>query len=269
MKSLNDQNNGSTFNVKGQVAIITGSGCGLGFEMAKALKEAGANIVLISRTQSDLDKAAEELSGLPGNALSLKVDVTKRLEVRGAVEKVLNHFGKIDILINNVGTNIRKLFCDFTDIDFDEIFTTNLKSMFICCQEIGKAMIEQKKGVIINVSSVAGKYGIPHLSLYCASKGGVNQLTKALAVELAKDNIRVNAVAPNYFITSLTREWLQDESRLTKAIEKIPMNRIGQLHELKGIILFLASDASSYITGQIIHVDGGFSSGPYSLLNSE
>lgn len=247
------------FDVEGKVAVITGGGRGIGLEMAKTLAGAGAHVVLASRTQSELDSAVNSLSQYSGRAVGISTDVTIRESVERLAEQTLERFGKIDILINNAGVNIRKPFLEFSDQDWEQVLNTNLRGVFICSQVIGKTMVKRRSGIIINTSSGAGRAGVPYLALYCASKGGINQITKTLAAEWAEYNIRVNAIAPNYIKTAFTADWLEDKSRLELILARTPMRRLGKLSELQGITLFLASEASSYVTGQIFYIDGGIS----------
>ena len=189
----------------------------------------------------------------------MSVDVTKQEEVIRMVEKVLSEFKTIDILVNNVGTFVGGECLAFSLEDWHKILEINLTSVYLCSKFVGKHMVEKQRGKIINISAALGAFGVRESSAYCASKGGVIQLTRALAIEWAKYNINVNSIAPYAMETDMTRTMLEDEKIRTAIISKIPMKRIGKPADLSGIIVFLASKASDYITGQVIFVDGGFS----------
>ncbi len=247
------------FDLTGKVAVVTGGGTGLGEAAAKALAEAGASLVLCGRRQEPLEKVASEIRAGGGKALPIVTDVARREEVESMAAEALKTFGKVDILVNNAGINIVKPFLKLTEEEWDAVFNTNLKGCFYCCQAIGKGMVERKSGSVINMVSVFGLTGFMNLSPYIASKGAIVQLTRALAVEWARHNVRVNAIAPSYIKTEMTKRDIEsDEKILQFNLSKIPMRRGGEPGELAGAVVFLASEASSFVTGDTIAVDGGW-----------
>ena len=249
----------NTFDLTGKVAVVTGGGTGLGEAIAKALAEAGASIVLCGRRQEPLDKVASEIESGGGKALPIRTDVTNAEDVNAMASEVLNAFGRVDVLVNNAGINTVKPFLELTEKEWDAVLDTNLKGCFYCCQALGKGMVEQRSGSVINVVSVFGRTGFMNISPYIASKGAIVQLTKALAVEWARHNVRVNAIAPSYFETEMAKRDIESDERVLKFnLSKIPMRRGGKPHEMGGIAVFLASEASSFITGETIAVDGGW-----------
>ena len=247
------------FSLRDKVALVTGAGKGLGKSMALTLSESGAHVAVVSRTLSDVEATAREIQENGAKSLPMSVDVTKQEDVIRMVEKVLSEFKTIDILVNNVGTFVGGECLAFSLEDWHKILEINLTSVYLCSKFVGKHMVEKQRGKIINISAALGAFGVRESSAYCASKGGVIQLTRALAIEWAKYNINVNSIAPYAMETDMTRTMLEDEKIRTAIISKIPMKRIGKPADLSGIIVFLASKASDYITGQVIFVDGGFS----------
>ena len=247
------------FDLTGKTAVVTGGGTGLGEAAARALAEAGASLVLCGRRLDHLEKVASEIQSAGGRALPIVTDVARREDVEAMASEALKAFGKVDILVNNAGINIVKPFLKLTEEEWDAVLNTNLKGCFYCCQALGKGMVEQRSGSIINMVSVFGLRGFMNLSPYIASKGAIVQLTKALAVEWARHNVRVNAIAPSYIKTEMTKRDIEsDEKVLQFNLSKIPMRRGGEPEELAGIVVFLASEASSFVTGETIAVDGGW-----------
>lgn len=246
------------FSLKGKTAIVIGASRGLGQGMAWALAEAGADLALIARTASSLDELAKEVKGLNRRCLILPKDISKPSEIQIMVNRVIETFGKIDILINSQGTQVRKPAFEMTEQDWEGLISVNLKSVFFSCQAVGRQMAKQGKGKIINVASLTSMIGLPNISIYGASKGGVAQLTKALAVEWAPHHINVNAVLPGYYKTALTEDLFKNEEKTKWVLSRIPMGRTGLPEDLAGTVVFLSSEASDYITGQIIPVDGGW-----------
>lgn len=246
------------FSLIGKTAIIIGASRGLGQGMARALAEAGADLAIVARGTSSLNKLAEEVKGLNRKCLILPIDVSKTSEIQAMVNRVIEAFGKIDILINSQGTQVRKPALEMTEQDWDGLMSVNLKSVFFSCQAVGRQMVKQGKGKIINVASLTSVIGLPNISIYGASKGGVAQLTKALAVEWAPHHINVNAILPGYYRTELTADLFKDEEKAKWVLSRIPLGRTGLPEDLAGTVVFLSSEASDYITGQIIPVDGGW-----------
>lgn len=246
------------FSLKGNDGIVTGASRGLGKGIATALAQAGAGLVIVSRTQSVLEKTAEEIRKLGHRVIPVVADISRRGDVKNVVDATLKEFGKIDFLFNNAGIISRYPSEDYPESDWDEIIRINLKGVFLCAQAVGRVMIKQGGGKIINTSSVIEVIGSTTTPAYAASKGGVAQLTKALANDWAKYHINVNAIAPGYFITRLSEALLKDKERYKQITSRIPLGRWGNPEDLGGTAVFLASQASDYITGQTIFVDGGF-----------
>ena len=234
----------------------------MGKTIAIGLAEHGSDIAIVDIDVNKAENIAEEIKSKGRNVLVIKADITKKKEVDNMVKEVLNEFGKIDILVNNAGIARRAKAEEMSEKDWDDVLSVNLKGVFLCSQAVGRVMIKQRKGKIINIASVVGQRGLFHpldlASSYCASKGGVIQLTRSLAAEWAKYNVHVNAIAPTYFITEMTKLLLENREFLDYLKWKIPLQRPGKPEELVGPVVFLASDASSMITGHILNVDGGW-----------
>lgn len=250
-----------SFSLKGKIGIVTGASRGLGRSMAMALAEAGADVAIVGRNLPALEEVANEMSNLGVKILPVVADVSKLQEIEEMVDRVVKEFGRIDVLVNNAGTIIRMKAEDFTEDAWDKVMAVNLKGAFFCAQTVGRQMIKQRSGKIINIASLLSAIGVPNVIAYGATKGGIAQMTKCLAVEWAKYNINVNAIGPGYFRTSLTKPLQDDPVRSAQILSRIPMARWGEPDDLKGAVVFLASSASDYITGQIIFVDGGWLSG--------
>lgn len=250
------------FNLKGQVAIVTGAATGLGKAMATALAQAGSNIVIPDVNLEAAEKTAQELAENEGiEAIAIKMDVTKEDEVNAMVEKVVERFGKIDILFNNAGIVINGKAEETSYEDWYKVIDINLNGVFLVSKAVGKVMIEQKKGSIVNISSMSGIIvNTPQCQAsYNASKAGVIMLTKSLAMEWAKHNIRVNTIAPGYMKTELTKKFFESGGgEVDTWLSMTPMGRPGNPEELGAIALYLASDASSFATGSVFTIDGGY-----------
>ena len=252
---------GDHFNLSGKVALITGGSKGIGKYVAMELAKAGAKIVIASRHPEEGRQVAQEIEKSYGPAMALYADISRIDTLPPMVEAAIDRMGKIDILINNAGTNIRKPALDFREDEWDTVLNTNLKGTFFCSQVVAKTMTDNGGGKIINISSAAGGNAVPWLTPYSVSKAGIIHLTRALAIEWARYNITVNAVAPSYMETPLTREWLSDPKRRDLIAKRSPLNRVGQPTDLIGAILLFASDDSNFITGQTLFVDGGSGAG--------
>ena len=247
-----------TFSLKDKVALITGAGRGLGRTCALALANAGADIALGLRdvkTASDLESEIKEMGR---KVIRVQMDVTTVKEIRNAVDEVINRFGRIDVLVNNVGVAPANAAENVTEADYDMTMNLNVKAMFFTSQTVAAHMIKQGGGRIINMSSQAGSITLDDESVYCMSKAAVNHMTKNLASEWAKYNIQVNAVAPTFIETPGTEPWLKDPVFRQSVLDRIPLGRIGKPMEVAGVVLFLASEAASLITGEIIVIDGGW-----------
>jgi len=250
---------GYDFSLTNRIAIVTGSSRGIGLAIALGLAQAGAKVVVTSRHLPDVEKVAEEIRAGGRQALALETDVSQVAQVERMVEAILENFGRIDILVCNAGISpIYKRAELVSEEEWDAIIAVNLKGVFLCCRAVGRVMIQQKRGKIINIASVGAAVALPRLIAYCAAKGGVEQITKVLAVEWAPYNIQVNALAPGWVETELTRG-LRESPRLNEAITRqIPVGRFAVPEEVVGAAIFLASDASDYVTGHTLFVDGGF-----------
>jgi gluconate 5-dehydrogenase len=258
------------FDIKGKVAIVTGSSGGLGLQMAEGLAEAGASLVIASRRKDVCERICGDFRKKYGiEALPVKLDVTSEEDVRSAVEKTVARFGRIDILVNNVGKANVKETLETSMAEWKQIMDINVGSMFLCCREVGKHLIEKKYGKIINIASVYGMRGsdwrnyvkpemVRELLSYSVSKGAVINLTRELAVNWARYNITVNTLTPGCFLTEETKKFCDDYT-INKLRDRFPLGRWGEDDDLKGAVVFLASNASKYVTGQNLIVDGGWS----------
>jgi NAD(P)-dependent dehydrogenase (short-subunit alcohol dehydrogenase family) len=247
-----------SLNVKGKVAVVAGASRGIGRTLALGLADAGADLVVASRTESDLESLTDEIRGLGRKALVQKVDLTRLEDIRGAAHAVAKEFGRVDILVNNAGININKSALDTTEEDWDLAMATNLKSYFFASQIFGRMMIDQGKGKIININSTFGLVGFENRSAYCASKGGITQLTKVLAIEWGPYNVNVNGIAPTATRTSINEVLFANEEWRRNVLARIPMKKFLNPKDLVGAVVYLASDASDMVTGVTLPVDGGW-----------
>lgn len=241
-----------SFDLTGQRALVTGAGRGIGLAAAAALSQAGAEVTLAARTEAEITQAAQNLGG---GAQAMVLDVSDLTEV----ETKITRAGPFDILVNNAGTNRPKPLWDVTQDDFDAVLDLNLKSAFFVAQTVAKGLMTAKKpGSLIHISSQMGQVGGPNRSLYCASKWGLEGMNKAFALDLAPHGIRSNTIAPTFIETPLTRPFFQDQDFLNSVLSKIKLGRLGQVEDLMGAVLFLASPASALMTGSTLTVDGGW-----------
>ena len=245
------------FNLEGKVAVVTGAGKGIGKSLAIGLSEFGCDLVLVARTLSDLEKVAGEIEKKGRKALPVPTDVSSEEQVNAMVARAVEHFGKIDILVNNSGVSGDKPVLKM-DLDYWEwVMSVNLRGPFLCAKAVGAQMAKQKSGKVINVSSITFQMAIPNMTSYCASKAGLVQFTKALALEWVKYNIQVNAVCPGYIRTPMNEEFFASEAG-KKVIEKtLPMKRLGEPEEMIGSVVYFSSPASDFTTGAVLVVDGG------------
>ena len=243
----------------GKVCVITGAGKGIGYECAKTFASQGAKLALISRTEEDLLRLKEDL-GLPeSDILCMAGDVSDSDTVKSFVASVIAKYGCIDVLINNAGIRFRKKFLDISFSEWQNVMDVNVGSAFMFCQEVGRHMIKQKNGKIINMASVVGTLGLSELAAYGASKGAVISMTKSLAIEWAEHNINVNVLAPGFCETSYTENFKKKSELYQFTLDRTPMGKWGESADVANTCIFLASDMSKYITGEVISVDGGWS----------
>ena len=245
--------------LRDKVCIITGAGKGFGKAIAKKFADNGAKLALITRNQSDVDDLHREFDGDENKFLAICGDVSDQDTVNSFVADVKSKFGRIDVLVNNAGMRFRKKFEEITLEEFSLVLNVNVVSMFMLCKAVMPTMIEQKAGKIINISSVVGTLGLPELSAYATSKAAIIGLTKALSVEYGESNIQVNAIAPGFCKTSYFVNFKKKSELYEFTIERTPMRRWGESEEVANSCLFLASSLSSYVTGDVINVDGGWS----------
>jgi len=250
--------------LKNKVAIVTGARRGMGRTHALKLAQEGVKVVVSDISEEDCQKVVDEIEKAGGEGLALKCDVSKKKEVDELVKKTVDKFGKVDILVNNAGIAQFKPFLELTEEEWDRTLDINLKGYFLCAQAASKEMVKQKSGVIINIGSVAmGQVGVgfPNVVHYCASKGGIVAMTEALVLELAPLGIRVNVVCPGMIETPMIDQIKQDPKMMEGLMSRVPLRRFGKPEEVSDLVLFLASDASSYMTGSAVVIDGGWLSG--------
>lgn len=246
------------FSLEGKTAIVTGAARGLGAAIALGLAQCGASLVLADLNMPE--DSARRVEKLGGRCIAVQTDISDEKQVEALVERAVSEYGKVDILINNAGISQMSYTPteNLSTEEWDRVIRINLSGTFLCCKNVGRAMIKSGGGRIVNVATTAGITGVPRAPAYSASKAGVILLTKSLAIEWARYNIRVNAIAPHYLETELTEGLRSDERVYGGLVKQIPMKRFGKTSELIGTVLLLSSEASSYITGTVIEVDGGY-----------
>jgi len=246
--------------LEGKVAIVTGSDRGIGKGIAVALAKEGCKVIINSyREDEEAKKTVEEIKKLGSDAFFIKANVTREIDVRDLIEKAVKKYGKIDILANNAGILVSGTVITLTEKDWDRQMEVNLKGVFLCTKYAIQQMIKQSKGGrIINISSIAGLVGFPGISAYCASKGGVTEFTREVALDHAKNGITVNAINPGVLVTDMTKGMLDDAATKKMLLENTPVGRFGQPEDIGNAAVFLALDESSFITGHNLVVDGGW-----------
>lgn len=249
------------FSLEGKTAVVTGASRGFGAAIAIGLAEAGADVALAARTESALHEVAAKIEALGRQALVVPTDMLDKAAIDQLAEKTIAAFGKIDILINNAGLGDSVPFLQMPEDEWDKILNVNLKGYFLTTQAVGKYMFKAKSGRVINISSAMGEYPLPYLTHYAASKGAINAMTKCLAQEWANRGITVNAIAPSYFETDMTESSRENEHANALIMSKTPLARYGKVDELVGLVVYLAGDNSSYMTGAVVPLDGGWSAG--------
>ena len=248
------------FSLKGRRALVTGSSQGIGFGLAVGLAQAGAEVVLNGRDKKKLDEAVAVLKSNDHRAFGKAFDVTNKVDVQNSIDQLEHQIGPIDILINNAGMQFRTPLEDYPDEKFDELLRVNIKSVFLVGQTVARHMITRKKGKIINICSVQSELGRPSIAPYTATKGAVKMLTKGMCADWAHHGLQINAIGPGYFKTPLNQA-LVDNQEFSAWLEKrTPAGRWGNVEELVGAAIFLASDASSFVNGHVLYVDGGITS---------
>ena len=243
--------------LQGKVAIVTGAGRGLGRVIARALAQAGAAVVVAGRSTPDLDSFVEETVAAGGRALAVKCDVTSDPDVENLVESAVAAFGRVDILVNNSGVVDTTTLVDQTTESWDRVMDTNVRGVFLTSRAVGRHLIEQGSGKVVNIASNFALMGVSHHAAYSSSKAAVIAFTRSMAVEWARYNVQVNAIAPGYFATDINAELREDDAATQAVIRRIPARRMGRPEELAPWVLLLASDASDFMTGETLVIDGG------------
>ncbi|MFC5450602.1 SDR family NAD(P)-dependent oxidoreductase [Paenibacillus aestuarii] len=247
-----------SFDLTGKIAVITGASMGIGYGLTKALAHAGATVVAAARNQIQLQQLCEEIRQEGGNAFAVSLDVTNVSQIESVMNQIAQEHGRIDILVNNAGLGDNHPATEVTEADWDRMMDVNLKGLFFCCQSAGKIMLEQGYGRIVNMSSQASVVGIRDHAVYCTTKGGVNQLTRVLALEWSARGVNVNAVGPTFTYTPGTAERLDNPQYLQSVLKRIPAEKVASIKDVAGAVIYLASPASDMVTGSILMVDGGW-----------
>jgi NAD(P)-dependent dehydrogenase (short-subunit alcohol dehydrogenase family) len=246
------------FDLDGRVALVTGASMGIGHDLALAMAHAGAKVVVAARSLDALHTLVDQIKAEGGEAFALALDMRDLQQIKDTVAQTIAHFGRIDILVNNAGLGANHDAVDVTETDWDAMMDVNLKGLFFMCQAAGKPMIQQGYGRIINMSSQAGQVGILRHAVYCASKGGVDQLTRVLALEWSRYGVTVNGVAPTFIRTPGTAERLNTPAFAADVLSRLPIGRVGDTMDVAGAVIYLASQAADLVTGTTLLVDGGW-----------
>ena len=246
------------FSVAGKVAVVTGAARGLGKGYALGLASAGATVLCGDVNENDAKLTAEEIRTSGGQAEGFFLDVTQPRKVESFFSDVASRIGTLDIVVNNAGIEEINDFVSVTEEQYDSIMSVNLRGVFFTAQAAARIMMKQRRGKIVNIGSLGSAIGLAQSSVYCGAKGGVVQITRTMAIELAKHNIQVNAMGPGYFRTPMTEPFFQDPEHRRWIEQRIPAGRVGTAEDLLGTLVFLCSEASDYLTGQIVYIDGGW-----------
>jgi NAD(P)-dependent dehydrogenase (short-subunit alcohol dehydrogenase family) len=247
------------FSLRGRVALVTGGSKGLGLSIAQGFAEAGATVVLASRDESACGAAAHEIAvAQRSECVGWRLDVTDEREVAAVFGRVVERFGALDVLVNCAGINLRSAIEECSLADFDRVLDVNVRGSWLCCREAGRVMRPAGRGSVVNLGSALSTVGLPDRTPYCSAKAGILGLTRAAALEWAGSGLRCNAICPGPFLTEMNRPLLAQSERAQAVIGRTALQRWGELHEIRGAALFLASDASSYVTGSALYVDGGW-----------
>ncbi|NNF65783.1 MAG: 3-oxoacyl-ACP reductase FabG [Acidimicrobiia bacterium] len=246
------------FRLDGKVAVVTGASRGIGRGLAIELAASGATVAAVARDSTLLDEVVDEIGAAGGDAIAVSIDVADVASIRSGFASIRDQLGRIDVLVNNAGLGANHRAEDVTETDWDDMMDVNLKGLFFCAQAAARVMLEQGSGSIVNMSSQAGLVGIRDHAVYSASKGGVNLLTKVLALEWSERGVTVNAVAPTFIYTPGTAERLDDPEYLAGVVDRIPIGRVGTIGDVAAAVLYLASPAGSMVTGHVLTVDGGW-----------
>lgn len=246
------------FRLDGQVALVTGASRGIGYGLALALAGAGATVAVAARDESALTDLVAEIESEGGQAAAFALDLNDVAAIGHTMNAVYEHFGRLDVLVNNAGLGANHPAVAVTETDWDEMMAVNLKGLFFACQAAGRIMLEQGSGRIINMSSQAGSVGIVDHAVYCATKGGVNQLTRVLALEWGVQGVTVNAVAPTFIYTPGTAERLDNPDYLEGVLARIPMRKVGTINDVAAAVIYLAAPSGAMVNGTVLLVDGGW-----------
>lgn len=246
------------FSLRGQVAMVTGASQGIGYGLSKLLAGAGAKVAVCARNMSSLGELCRDIRANGGEAKPYVLDVTDIQQINSVVFSIQKDFGRLDIQVNNAGLGANHPATEVTEADWDELMDVNLKGLFFCCQAAGRVMLEQGHGRIINMSSQAGEVGIREHAVYCATKGGVNLLTKVLALEWSARGVTVNAIAPTFIYTPGTAERLDNPDYLKGVLDRLPIGHVGTVTDVASAVIYLASPAGGMVNGTVLLVDGGW-----------
>lgn len=249
------------FDLHGRTALVSGASRGIGRAIALGLAEAGADVAVAARSREALEEVAAEIAAMDVRSLAVPLDLERVEMIPDAVQQVVDGLGSIDILFNVAGTNVRSPIVEMKEEDFDRVMDVNIKGAYLLCKEVGKGMVRQQRGKVVNIASLTSSIGLAQVTVYACSKGALAQLTRGLAVEWGGDNIQVNAIAPGMILTDFNRTLWERKEMLDWALERTPAGRLGSPDDIVGMAIFLSSGAADFISGQVLFVDGGFMAG--------